>query len=106
MADVVEHDFGKSHREAARSYGRLVGIVEQQAEAFIGNPTAFFEDAGERIVKLQMVFRNAERALFQPVKMSCPEDEISSYRVEMVQISKDEYDRLKECARIVREAIR
>lgn len=105
MADVIPHDFGKEHREAARSYARLVGILEDRAEAFIGNPSAFFADAGDRITALRLVLEEAERALRPgPVQWVRDEDQIAN-TMDTVVVRKDEYERLRKCAAIVRAAV-
>lgn len=106
MSDVVQYDFGKRSRDAARAYGRLVGLMEAQAEAFIGDPVAFFEDASDRIVKWEMLFRSAQRALEPTITKVSDDTPINECRVETMAISKDEYERLRKCAAIVQSALR
>lgn len=105
MADVIPHDFGKEHRETARSYARLVGILEDRAEAFIGNPSAFFADAGDRITALRLALKDAERALRPgPVQLVRDSDLIAP-TMDTVVVCRDEYERLCKCAAIVRAAV-
>lgn len=102
MPDVVDHDFGKKQRDAARAYGRLTGLLEAQAEAFIRDPSAFFEDAGNRIMALDMVIRSARNALRPRMACITNDDDIRMCAVETIRVSKDEWDRLQKCADIVR----
>lgn len=105
MGDVTDHDFGKKQRDAARAYGRLVGIVEAQAEAFLKDPSAFFQSAGDEIGKLRLTLHKARDALRAHVRITTRAEPIGDVRMETINVVKVEYERLKACAQIVRDAV-
>lgn len=103
MGDIVTPDFGKSAREAARKYARLVGILDAQAEAFIRDPEAFFQDAGDRFERLATVINSAKDALRPQVKVTRDDDPVAMDRMHTISVPRDEWERLRKCADIVRD---
>ena len=102
MDNITQHDFGKEHRDAARRFARLAGILERRAEEFLQNPIAFFNEAGGKIGALQMMIERAHDALRQRIEVYDPARHMRPK--ETISVPKDEWDRLQACARIVRDA--
>jgi hypothetical protein len=102
VGNVTNHDFGRAHRDAARQFARLAGILEKRAEEFLQDPIAFFNEAGEKIGALQMVIEKAADALRIRVERYDPAQHMRP--METITVHKAEWDRLQACARIVREA--
>lgn len=99
---VIEQDFGKSRREASRTLCRLLGLLETQQQELQDDPVRLFGMAGKEISRLQGILRDADDALRIRTNYM-PGDSAPVYHPEQtVRITHEDYERLKECARIVR----
>lgn len=60
--NVTPVDFGKEHNEAVARFARLMGLVEEQHEDIRRDPVKHLQQAGDEIVRLRLVLRDAEEA--------------------------------------------
>lgn len=60
--NITPVDFGKEHNEAVARFARLMGLVEEQHEDIRRNPLKHLKQAGDEIVRLRLVLRDAEDA--------------------------------------------
>lgn len=99
---VIEKDFGKSRRDASRTLCRLLGLLEAQQQELQDDPLRLFGMAGKEISRLQGILRDAEDSLRMRTNYMPDDSEPVYLPAQTVRITHDDYERLKECARIVR----
>lgn len=97
---VTPIDFGKDRREAARTFSRLMGLVEAHEAAVLADPVKYLDMAGKEIGRLRHGIREARDALRRTVNIAPRQTEVYE-PIRTVNVSADEYERLKRAANII-----
>jgi hypothetical protein len=92
---VVRVEFGKDAREAQRAYGRLAGLVEEQERDFLKDPAKFFRHAASELGRRDQFIRSLEDAIRPKVEMSPMAPPITYEPLEMVRVTKRDYELLQ-----------
>ncbi len=92
---VIKHDFGKKNRLIARRFRKLLRLDALHEANVRANPLPYLERASHRIDQLEAVLFEAATALKPSTTTAAS--------TEMVEISKDEYQRLQACSTIVEQ---
>jgi hypothetical protein len=100
--NIVPVDFGKDQRESARKLARLLGLVEQRERELLANPKPFLDRAYEEVLRLQLVLKRAHDALQPPAPVEITTEPPSFMALDVVSIPRDEYDRLRAMAAVIR----
>lgn len=95
---VVEHDFGKKTRETVRRFRELLSLDALHEDNIKDNPLPYLERASEHIFQL-------ERALFEAAQIFSGSEESGAAGGEMIQVDKQEYERLLRCRHMVESAL-
>ncbi len=94
---IIEHDFGKTKRQAARRFRTLLSL-DALHEANVGaNPLPYLERASEQIYQL-------EKTLFEAAQAATPPMGEPPSR-EVIEVDKAEYQRLLNCRSIVERGL-
>jgi hypothetical protein len=92
--EVIQHDFGKEHRETVRRFARLLKLVEDRDADVLRDPLKYLKQAGDEIVRLQAFIRDLTELTYSPVQNYLRSNDPSPH-FDTVQMMKGEYDRLK-----------
>lgn len=95
---VIEHDFGKKKRQAARRFRKLLNLDALHEANVQANPLPYLERASERIYQL-------EKALFEAAQAAAKSSSHATSACGKVEVDKDEYQALLNCRAIVEKAL-
>jgi hemerythrin-like domain-containing protein len=92
---IIKHDFGFTQRQSERRFRELLNLDALHEANVRANPVPYLERASEHIFQL-------EKALFEAIQAATPAAEEAT--TETITISSGEYQRLRNCLRIVEAA--
>jgi hypothetical protein len=102
MGEIVEQDFGKKDRDAARSFARLLHLVNETEADILANPGKYLDMAAAELVKARRLTLDLYKAIQKPICMR--PDWTPPDRMEVLYIDKEEYERWQRVQDIVRTA--
>lgn len=95
---VIEHDFGKKKRQAARRFRKLLNLDALHEANVQANPLPYLERASERIYQL-------EKALFEAAQAAAGPSPHETSACGKVEVDMAEYQALLNCRAIVEKAL-
>lgn len=96
---IIERDFGKKTRQAVRDFRQRLTLGAVHEANIKSNPVPYLERAGERIFQL-------EKALFEAAQVFTGDEPGSApVSAELVQVPRDEYERLLRGRDLVAKAL-
>ncbi|HET6377056.1 MAG TPA: hypothetical protein VFG05_01910 [Methylocella sp.] len=84
---VIEHDFGKKKRQAARRFRKLLDLDALHEANVQANPLPYLERASERIYQL-------EKALFEAAQAAAGPSSQETFACGKVEVDEAEYQAL------------
>lgn len=95
---IIEHDFGKMKRQAARRFRSLLSLDALHEANVRANPLPYLERASERIYQL-------EKTLFEAARAAAPAFGEAPSR-DTIEVNKAEYQRLLDCRTVVEDGLK
>jgi hypothetical protein len=102
MGDLIEKDFGARTRQSARTFARLLGLLDSHASDVLARPGHYLDLMGKENLRLYSALRKADDCLRIPV--TAYTKELPSVHRTVV-VCADEYARLIACANAVRDGL-
>lgn len=107
--NVTPVDFGKEHNEAVSKFARLMGLVEEHHEDIRRDPVKHLKRAGDEIVRLRLVLRDAEDAYkrrrfpvrFLDINPNVPPEKSN---IETVRVTIEELEALRAAYAVIQAA--
>ena len=93
-------NFGASERKLAR----FVNLIDERDGDYIKDPKRFFKVASDQIMHLWSIIENAKIALHKDFFMFEESKPPACNHIRTINVGIEEYQRLKACERIIKEA--
>lgn len=105
MADIIPVDFGKEARESARSFARLMKLVNERDEDILAHPAKYLDMAGKRLAECQEFRMKLYDALQTPwaASLTSPNDAPpEQLKPDTVIIDRRDYEALQALKGLIR----